>query len=141
MELQDIPAVLNIERRLHDFPWEAKIFEDGLDVGFDCWVLVQRQDLFGYLVIHIHYHEAHILNLAVDTPWQGQGYGKQLVEKSLERAKALGCSEVTLEVAVSNQAAIGLYLEYGFKKFATKKSYYERPNGNFEDAWVMVKHL
>ena len=41
---------------------------------------------------------------------------------------------ITLEVRVSNVAAIGLYEKYGFKSFGTRKGYYQDNN---EDALIM----
>ena len=41
---------------------------------------------------------------------------------------------ITLEVRVSNTAAINLYTKYGFSSFGTRKGYYQNNN---EDALIM----
>ena len=41
---------------------------------------------------------------------------------------------LTLEVRVSNKAAIGLYKKYGFTSFGIRKKYYQ---DNDEDAMIM----
>ena len=41
---------------------------------------------------------------------------------------------LTLEVRVSNEAAIGLYTKYGFSSLGTRKGYYQDNN---EDALIM----
>lgn len=41
---------------------------------------------------------------------------------------------ITLEVRVSNEAAIGLYEKYGFHSLGTRKGYYQDNN---EDALIM----
>ncbi|GAA3577374.1 GNAT family N-acetyltransferase [Snuella lapsa] len=46
---------------------------------------------------------------------RGKGYGKQLFEKCLEAAKALGYKRCYLESAPQLKAAIHIYEAYGFK--------------------------
>ena len=45
---------------------------------------------------------------------RGRGLGRRLMDSCAEHARALGCGRLTLEVAVENQAARGLYRSLGF---------------------------
>jgi len=51
---------------------------------------------------------------------RGKGLGKKLLEFSLEKAKTLGYSHVTLETASPLREAIGLYKKFGFKEYSPK---------------------
>ena len=46
-----------------------------------------------------------------------------------------------IEVAVSNHAALALYVSDGFEKAGVRKNYYERCDGSREDALIMRKGL
>ena len=57
-----------------------------------------------------------------------------LLADLLDRARALGCEALSLEVRVSNFAAQGLYRAHGFRLAGSRRGYY-RDTG--EDALVM----
>lgn len=57
---------------------------------------------------------AEILRLYVDKPWHGKGLAQQLMEQSLEQARALGASHIWLGVWERNPRAISFYKKYGF---------------------------
>ena len=61
---------------------------------------------------------------------QRRGLGRQVLRALLKRAKRHGCSSAALEVAASNQAAIGLYGALGFVSCGQRSGYYR----NGEDA-------
>ena len=46
---------------------------------------------------------------------RGRGLGRRLMDSCEEHARALGCGRLTLEVAVENDAARGLYRSLGFE--------------------------
>lgn len=47
--------------------------------------------------------------LAVETDWRGSGIGTALATLAIRRMRDMGCSSVTLETEVTNDAAIRLY--------------------------------
>ena len=59
---------------------------------------------------------AHILSLAVDPEAQGQGVGRRLLRRGLDRFAALGVPAVRLEVRPENAAAVRLYESEGFAR-------------------------
>jgi ribosomal-protein-alanine N-acetyltransferase len=61
-----------------------------------------------------------------------------LMEAIEADARRRGFSMLSLEVRVSNEAAIGLYQTYGFAKAGVRKGFYTAPR---EDAYVMLKNL
>jgi ribosomal-protein-alanine N-acetyltransferase len=77
-------------------------------------------------------------DIAVFPAFRGKGIGRQLTEQLIKTAEEEGCAFVTLEVRVSNEAAIGLYRSLGFEAVGVRKSFYEKPT---EDALLMTKYL
>jgi ribosomal-protein-alanine N-acetyltransferase len=78
-------------------------------------------------------NEAHILNIAIDTPYQHRGYGKQFLDQIIKIY--LENVNVFLEVKRSNFSAINLYLSFGFEEINIRSDYYS----DGEDALIMVK--
>jgi putative acetyltransferase len=50
-------------------------------------------------------------------PVRGQGYGRQLLEHALRRARELGFRRVVLETASVLRKAVALYQRYGFRPY------------------------
>ncbi len=65
------------------------------------------------------------MNLAVVPSARGQGLGRALMDDFLAEATRLGVDEACLEVAVTNEAALGLYRAYGFDDVRTRPRYYQ----------------
>lgn len=78
--------------------------------------------------------EAHITILAVDPDYQGQGLGYFMVTALMQAAWQREMEWVTLEVRVSNQAAIALYRQFDFVDVGQRKRYYQNPE---EDALIL----
>lgn len=57
---------------------------------------------------------AEIQRMYVRPPWRGTGAGRRLLERLLDDARALGCSEVRLESLKSLAPAHALYRSAGF---------------------------
>ncbi len=60
----------------------------------------------------------NIHDLAVLPDDRGRGVGRALLAGAEERARALGCCKLTLEVRRDNERARGLYRDFGFQDFA-----------------------
>lgn len=65
-----------------------------------------------------------LYSLAVKPTYRGQGYGKQLLVKSLESLRRQNIFIVYLEVEAENRTAIGLYQSLGFCPIKVLKGYY-----------------
>lgn len=63
---------------------------------------------------------AGIYGLAVDPACQGQGIGRDVLNRVCRRLREDGAERVTLEVAVDNERALDLYLSIGFTRQATE---------------------
>lgn len=56
-----------------------------------------------------------LAKMAVATAYRGRGISKLLIEKCLEKARALRASKITLFSNHQLQTALGLYEKYGFR--------------------------
>jgi len=81
--------------------------------------------------------EAELLRIAVRPEGRGRGLGRRLLRSSTEALKALGVSELHLEVRVSNESARKLYEAEGWHSTGTRKAYYR----DGEDAALYGKRI
>ncbi len=138
IERDDFAAVAEIERLCFAEPWSEKALElllGELATGFVC-----RRDghILAYGGMLIAPDEGQITNVAVHPDAHRQGLGRMIVDALTEEARARGLEQISLEVRVSNQAAITLYERTGFEVAGRRKSFYRRPT---EDALVMLKKI
>ncbi|MEM2518912.1 MAG: GNAT family N-acetyltransferase, partial [Nitrososphaerota archaeon] len=78
------------------------------------------------------------ISIAVLPEYRRAGIATALMEKAMEALKNVyGCSEIFLEVRVSNTPAINLYEKLGFIKIERIKNYYL----DGEDAYLMAREL
>jgi ribosomal-protein-alanine N-acetyltransferase len=93
-----------------------------------------RQYIFGFSGIWVLVNEAHITNIALRLKYQGRGLGELLLIATIDLARELNASMMTLEVRASNQIAQNLYKKYGFVQAGLRRGYYL---DNHEDAVIM----
>ena len=140
MTHEDLSMVSDIERRSYEFPWSHGVFRDCLLAGYQTIVLVRGDTVAGYCVLSIAAGEAHILNICVDRAHRSRGYGEQLLDEMLYRARTAHVRQIFLEVRPSNERAIALYRKKGFHQVANRPAYYQAHEGR-EDAAVLAKKL
>lgn len=95
---------------------------------------VSSQKLLGMGCFWSILEEAHITILAIHPQYQHQGLGQALLYALLQKASDRGLERATLEVRVSNLAAISLYQKFGFKIAGRRPRYYK---DNEEDALIL----
>jgi ribosomal-protein-alanine N-acetyltransferase len=91
----------------------------------------------GILIGRAAADEFEILNLAVGREWRRRGAATQLVTEAVARASSAGAKQVFLEVRASNEAALRLYSQIGFRECGRRSGYYRDP---IEDAVLLVFH-
>lgn len=96
---------------------------------------VTGQYITGFVGFWAMADEAHITSIAVREDLQRQGIGELLLISTIEMAREMKASSVTLEVRASNTAAQRLYSKYGFNQAGVRKGYYA---DNREDGIVMT---
>ncbi len=139
---QDLPAALDLDRRCLGGLWNLDGYQREIDSPNSDLLVLQRETLDTHcsptlLAIGCSWtilEEAHITLLAVDLDHQRQGLGQALLYCLLKAAHDRGLERATLEVRVSNQAAIALYQKFGFQTAGRRKRYYADTG---EDALVL----
>lgn len=128
----DLPHVAAIEQAVFSDPWPLDAFLPLLSEN--ALVLEGHEGVRGYLFARVMGPEAEILNLAILPERQGRGWGRRLLQASLDRLSQQGVSDVFLEVRRSNAKARAFYARMGFEEAGLRRAYYTRP---VEDAVVL----
>ena len=138
LRVEDLPAVLDIERQCYPHPWSEEQFRQELNNP------VARIDLLwldghlaGYTCSWLVLDELQIHNVATSPHFQRRGVAGCLLSDLFERCRALGMTRAWLEVRVGNAAAISLYRQQGFVADGVRPRYYR----DGEDALLMYREF
>lgn len=134
--VEDIPALVEIEKRSFTTPWTKEAFLQELrDNAFAHYTVVEMGErVVAYCGIWLIGDEAHVTNIAVHPGFRGMRIGEALLVYVMGLSKFKGAKRMTLEVRPSNKVALNLYRKYGFVHEGTRHAYYQ---DNKEDAWIM----
>jgi ribosomal-protein-alanine N-acetyltransferase len=135
LELDDLGEIEAIEQRAYPTPWSRSMFASELAKPTSiCLGAFEGDELVGY-VINSRYVDAwHIMNVAVAPARQRRGIATALLSRLFELTRDDERRGFTLEVRVSNEAAIHLYENLGFDARGIRRGYY---TDNREDALIM----
>lgn len=141
----DLDEIARIESESFRIPWKREFFASELREPFRYARVLggveegEQADprIGGYLFAISLYEEFHVNKLATDSRVRHRGYGRQLIEDAIGRARNVGASNVTLEVRVSNLTAREFYRSYGFREAFRRRNYYQ----DGEDAFALVLAL
>lgn len=136
MRLEDIDALIKIERAAYPYPWTLGNFRDCLDSGYSTWVGEIEGELASYWVMMLAVGEGHILNCCIAPAWQSRGFGYSLMQHLIDVARRHVTEILYLEVRPSNTRAVNLYQRLGFDSIGLRRNYYPADQGR-EDALVM----
>lgn len=136
MRRRHIRSVLSIEVQSYPKPWTLGLYLSELALGsLRCYLVARsRGEVVGYGGVMYLGPDAHVTTLAVAPEFQRHGIGGRVLLQLARAAVAHGAENLTLEVRVSNDAAIGLYRRFGFVPAGVRKNYYAEVN---EDALIM----
>lgn len=71
--------------------------------------------IIGYCIASLHEdHRGEIDSIYIEAEYRKLGIGRTLMERSLEWFAAVGVTEILIEVAVGNEAALPFYRQFGF---------------------------
>ena len=93
-------------------------------------------DLLGYLIISRYVDAWHVMNLAVAPGFRRRRIASSLLDRLFDLTAGEDRRGYTLEVRVSNDVAIRLYEQAGFRARGVRRGYY---TDNREDALIMWK--
>lgn len=140
MTADHLDQVAELERVCFSAPWSRKMLAEELENDCAAFLVAEDADgtVVGYAGLLVVLDEGYITNVAVKPELRRQGIASQLLEVFINFAKGNHLAFLTLEVRLSNTAAIVLYGRHGFRSTGRRKNYYEHPK---EDAIIMTKEF
>lgn len=136
-----LDQVLAIEQSAYGHPWTRRNFTDSLQAGYQAQLLEAGGQVLGYFVAMKGVDEVHLLNLTVAPVYQGQGWGRTLLDALAIWSRGQGAQWLWLEVRASNERALRLYERHGYRRVGERRNYYPADRGQREDAAVMSLKL
>lgn len=133
----DISDIANIEKECFSCPWSQNAIQESMNAGTSFYVARSKNSVSGYMGVSKIAGEGYVTNIAVLPTYRRQGIGKALLEYVLNDCKN-ELEFISLEVRVSNTAAISLYKKLGFVEVGKRKRFYTNPA---EDALIMTKNF
>ncbi len=133
----DISPIAEIEKVCFSTPWSENSILESMNAKTVFYVARKSNSVAGYMGVSIIAGEGYVTNVAVLPKFRRQGIGEKLLSSVIKNHKD-ELDFISLEVRVSNDAAISLYKKMGFEIVGTRKRFYEHPT---EDALIMTKTL
>ena len=122
--IDDANEIFNIEKKVFKDHWSLKSIKSEFNNSnfSKIWVLEIERKIIGYIFQRIIDNQKHIINIAIDIPFQHKGYGRFLLRNILKENS--DDTNVFLEVKEANFPAIKLYSDLGFEEVQRKDGYY-----------------
>jgi len=137
MAATDVAQLAELEKNIFSVPWSEKAFAALMDSPVAVCVVAQEQErIVGCACMTVLSDEADIDKVMVHASFRGQHIAEEMLEALFEIGSSRGVLAYTLEVRVSNEAAIGLYRKKGFEGEGVRPGFYDKPS---EDALIMWK--
>ncbi|WP_018692807.1 ribosomal protein S18-alanine N-acetyltransferase [Algicola sagamiensis] len=131
-----IALLYPIECACHQHPWSEAVFQSCIGNRYFNQMLLSGEQPIGFYIGEYIAGEATLLDVCIAPEYQGNGFGRVLVEHFVKTSFEKGAESLWLEVRVSNQAAQQLYHQVGFYEVGRRPNYY--PAGiEREDAVIM----
>lgn len=135
MKAEDVECVSRIEAGCFTMPWSARAFYQALEDPKSLYlVAVLDEEVVGMCGLINILGEGDVNNVAVSEAYRGQGIALCMLSELIRQGEDAGVQEFTLEVRVSNTAAIHVYEKLGFVSEGIRPRFYEKP---VEDAVIM----
>ncbi len=139
MQKHHLKKLSELECLCFSEPWSYEGLHAELENDQACFfVAEQNGSILGYVGMYHVLLEGYITNIAVFPDARRQGVGKALLTYLSSFARKNQFSFLTLEVRVSNFAAIRLYEHLGYEKSGVRYRFYRHPE---EDALIMTNYL
>ncbi|WP_158075948.1 ribosomal protein S18-alanine N-acetyltransferase [Bombella intestini] len=132
LEAARLLSVLHHAAFLGREPWDETAIGQILALqGVEAWLACvqgssseQGMVPVGFIISRYVMDEGEILSLGVHPDWQRRGIARSLLAHVVKRAQQ-NKATLFLEVRFSNEAAFGLYGQFGFQQVAVRRRYYE----------------
>ena len=137
MTPEDVPFISKLEEETFSMPWSADSFLEMINKD-DARYYVAEMDgrLLGGCGLLMIAGEGNITNVVISPEARNQGIGTGMLKHLMDEGNREGITAYTLEVRVSNAAAIHVYEKLGFVSEGVRPGFYEKPT---EDAMIFWK--
>ena len=114
MTPEDVPVISKLEEEAFSMPWSPEDFRQMIEKE-DARYYVAEEDgeLLGGCGVLLIVGEGNITNVVIKPEARNRGIGTGLLQYLIEEGYREGLNAFTLEVRVSNQAAIHVYEKVG----------------------------
>ena len=138
MTEEHVAGIKKVDDLCFESPWSLKAFESELEnpIAFYFGAIAEGE-VIGYCGYWWTFGEAQITNVAVAPEFRQKGIASSLMDEMINHCREMDVFSITLEVRVSNNAAISMYEKYGFERVGLRPKYYN----NKEDALLMTKEI
>ncbi len=145
LKLEDLGALSKLDQECFAIFWsQGELAEElgnpnGIAIGY-----FENGNLIGALLARVMIDEIWIFRIMVHPDHRRKKIAHSLVEKisePLKNTEPPSVISIWLEVAKSNEAAIGFYESEGFLRVSSRLGYYQANHlrSEPEDAWVMCR--
>lgn len=132
---EDASALAELEREIFSIPWSETAFAALPGQSHSLYLVAQAEgSIVGCAGLTVLGDEGDIDKVMVREAFRGQGIAYALLTELMNRGRALGIRDFTLEVRAGNRPAIGLYEKLGFVSEGVRPNFYQKPT---EDALIM----
>ena len=138
--LNDVINLMPIENDCHSHPWSEKTFKSCIGGRYFGHYLKDQTNIIGFYIGEYILGEATLMDICISPAYQGNGYGKHIINHYTNEAKLLGADKLLLEVRAKNISALMMYINDGYAEIARRTGYYPSSVG-YEDAIVMKKSV
>ena len=137
LESRDAEGLGRLAQEIFTMPWSANAFAALVEDKNSIFFVAEEdgQIIGGCGLTHI-WDEGDIHNVMVAPAYRGRGIAVRMMANLLNEGTTQGIDAFTLEVRVSNEAAIRIYEKLGFVSEGVRPKFYEKP---VEDALIMWK--
>ena len=137
MELADVERISELEEETFSMPWSRDAFKEMIEKEDARYYVAElKGQVVGGCGVLLVAGEGNITNVVIDKNVRNLGIGTKLLQFMIEDGYMNGLNAFTLEVRVSNAAAIHVYKKMGFFSEGIRPNFYEKPT---EDAMIMWK--
>lgn len=137
MTPEDVPVISRLEEETFSMPWSASSFLEMISKE-DARYYVAEKDgkILGGCGVLMIAGEGNITNVVIAPEARNQGIGTAMLRHLMAEGDQEGLTAYTLEVRISNVAAIHVYEKLGFESAGLRPGFYEKP---VEDAIIYWK--
>lgn len=137
LRAEDVEALSVMAKECFSVPWTAKAFSDLVADDKSIYLVAEKNgEVIGCCGVVNSFGDGSIDIVMVTEKERGRGIACAMLQELMTVGETIGVENYTLEVRVSNAAAIHLYEKLGFVSVGIRPRFYERP---VEDAMIMWK--